>query len=54
MTPLCLLLPALLLFLIGAEIRMRVEEKLLAARFGKQFRNYRRATPRWIPFLTPR
>lgn len=37
-------------FLIGTEIRMRVEEALLAAQFGEQFEAYRHTVPRLIPF----
>lgn len=51
MTPLRLFIPALLLFLVGSEIRMHIEERLLASKFGEQFGDYRRSVPRWIPFL---
>lgn len=44
-----LLLPGLLLFVTGTEIRMRVEEALLESRFGDDFRSYRRAVPRLLP-----
>jgi protein-S-isoprenylcysteine O-methyltransferase Ste14 len=50
-SPLYLLLPAVLLFLIGTEIRMRVEDRMLASRFGDGFRDYQRNVPRLIPFL---
>ena len=50
-TPLTLLLPSLLLLALGTEIRVRVEEKLLAARFGDEFLEYRRRVPAYIPFL---
>ena len=50
-TPLVLLLPAILLLLIGTEIRVRVEERLLASRFGDQFLDYQRRVPAYIPFL---
>jgi protein-S-isoprenylcysteine O-methyltransferase Ste14 len=49
--PLFLFLPAVLTFLIGTEIRMRVEDGMLAARFGEQFTAYRNNVPRLIPFL---
>lgn len=42
---------ALVLFLAGTEIRVRVEDRLLAERFGEEFRQFRRATPAYIPFL---
>ena len=50
-TPLTLLLPSLLFFVIGTEIRVRTEEKLLAAQFGDEFREYQRSVPAYIPFL---
>jgi len=46
-----LLLPALALFLIGTEIRVRVEDSLLAAQFGDDFAAYKRAIPAYIPWL---
>jgi protein-S-isoprenylcysteine O-methyltransferase Ste14 len=50
-TPLTLLLPSLLFFVTGTEIRVRIEEKLLAAQFGDEFLEYRRRVPAYIPFL---
>jgi protein-S-isoprenylcysteine O-methyltransferase Ste14 len=47
--PIYLFAPAILVFLAGTEIRMRVEDRLLASRFGKQFREYQRNIPRLIP-----
>ena len=41
----------LLVFLAGTEIRVRVEDRLLAERFGEEFRRYRQRTPAYIPFL---
>jgi len=49
--PLYLLLPAVLIFLIGTEIRMRVEDRMLASRFGEQFTAYQHNVPRMLPFL---
>ena len=49
LAPVYLFLPALLVFLIGTEIRMRIEDRLLASRFGEQFESYRRTVPRLIP-----
>jgi protein-S-isoprenylcysteine O-methyltransferase Ste14 len=46
-----LFLPALLIFIVGTEIRVRTEEKLLASHFGDKFRNYKRAVPAYLPFL---
>jgi protein-S-isoprenylcysteine O-methyltransferase Ste14 len=48
--PLYLLLPAVLVFLIGTEIRMRVEDGMLASRFGERFREYQRNVPGLIPY----
>jgi protein-S-isoprenylcysteine O-methyltransferase Ste14 len=50
-TPLTLLLPSIVFFVIGTEIRVRIEEKLLAAQFGDEFLEYRRRVPAYIPFL---
>lgn len=50
-TPLWLFFIALAVFLLGTTIRIRAEEKLLAARFGEQFTAYRRFVPRLIPFV---
>ena len=41
----------LLVFLAGIEIRVRVEDALLASRFGKAFDEYRRAVPAYIPMI---
>jgi protein-S-isoprenylcysteine O-methyltransferase Ste14 len=46
-----LFLVALLVFLAGAGIRMRVENQLLAARFGVDFTEYKRLVPACIPGL---
>ena len=50
-TPLRTLLVASLIFVMGTEIRVRVEDELLAARFGEQFLAYRRSVPAYVPFL---
>jgi protein-S-isoprenylcysteine O-methyltransferase Ste14 len=39
------------LFVIGAEIRVRIEDALLASRFGEAFGAYRGRVPAYIPFL---
>jgi protein-S-isoprenylcysteine O-methyltransferase Ste14 len=49
LTPWLPLLAAVAVFLIGTEIRVRAEERLLAARFGEKFHHYRRAVPAYIP-----
>src|ERR1039457_347574 len=50
-SPLYLLLPAVLIFLIGTEIRMQVEDRMLVSRFGEQFTAYQHNVSRLIPFL---
>jgi len=50
-TPLKLLLPSIACYVIGTEIRVRIEEKLLAAQFGDEFLEYRCRVPAYIPFL---
>jgi protein-S-isoprenylcysteine O-methyltransferase Ste14 len=51
LTHLPLLLLSLGVFLVGTDIRMRKEERLLQSIFGDQFTRYRRTVPRLIPFL---
>lgn len=46
-----LLALSIVLSAIGTEIRVRIEDGLLASRFGDEFRDYRSATARYIPFL---
>jgi protein-S-isoprenylcysteine O-methyltransferase Ste14 len=46
-----LLLAGLPLFVIGTEIRVRTEERLLASQFGEHFQQYQRTVPAYIPFL---
>jgi protein-S-isoprenylcysteine O-methyltransferase Ste14 len=38
-------------FVTGTEIRVRTEERLLAGHFGKQYAEYRRRVPAYVPFL---
>jgi protein-S-isoprenylcysteine O-methyltransferase Ste14 len=49
-TPLPRFIAAAILFMIGTEIRVRVEDALLASRFGEQFQSYRRAVSAYVPF----
>ncbi|MCS6951733.1 MAG: isoprenylcysteine carboxylmethyltransferase family protein [Bryobacterales bacterium] len=42
---------ALALFVVGTEIRVRVEERLLAVCLPEEFAAYRRRLPAYIPFL---
>jgi protein-S-isoprenylcysteine O-methyltransferase Ste14 len=46
-----LFLLSLLLFVVGTEIRVRTEERLLASRFGEEFQAYKRNVAAYIPFL---
>jgi protein-S-isoprenylcysteine O-methyltransferase Ste14 len=39
------------LFIVGTEIRVRTEEKLLAERFGEEFRQYKSRVRAYIPFV---
>jgi protein-S-isoprenylcysteine O-methyltransferase Ste14 len=42
---------SVVLFTIGTEIRVRIEDSLLASNFGQQFQEYKRGVPAYIPFL---
>ncbi|WP_348267721.1 isoprenylcysteine carboxylmethyltransferase family protein [Edaphobacter paludis] len=42
---------AIVIFLIGTEIRVHVEDSLLASRFGDQFRNYQHGVSAYIPLI---
>jgi len=44
-------LVSLALFVVGTEIRVHAEERLLAARFGEQYTEYRRRVPAYVPFV---
>jgi protein-S-isoprenylcysteine O-methyltransferase Ste14 len=46
-----MLAAALVLFLLGTEIRVRAEDRLLAARFKDSFVAYRSRVRAYIPFL---
>ena len=46
-----LLVAGVVFFVIGTEIRVRSEEKLLAARFRDEFAKYKATTPAYFPFL---
>jgi protein-S-isoprenylcysteine O-methyltransferase Ste14 len=43
------LLIAIVVFVVGMVIRVRSEEKLLRAAFGKEFEEYARRVPAVIP-----
>jgi len=49
-TPLLLFVVAGILFMIGTEIRVRVEDNLLSSRFGEEFQSYRRGVSAYLPF----
>ena len=49
-TPLLLFVVAGILFMIGTEIRVRVEDNLLSSRFGEEFHSYRRGVSAYLPF----
>jgi protein-S-isoprenylcysteine O-methyltransferase Ste14 len=51
LTPVLLLVASMVVFIIGTEIRVRIEDKLLESRFGDRFRDYTRAVPAYIPFV---
>jgi protein-S-isoprenylcysteine O-methyltransferase Ste14 len=46
-----MLIPGVIFFLAGAEIRVRAEERLLADRFRDSFTAYRSRVSAFIPFL---
>jgi len=50
-TPPLLLASSVVVFILGTDIRVRAEEKLLASRFGDQFGEYQRAVPAYFPFF---
>jgi protein-S-isoprenylcysteine O-methyltransferase Ste14 len=49
--PPSLFVPAVLIFIAGTEIRVRIEDNLLASRFGAQFSNYQQHVSAYIPFV---
>lgn len=50
-TPVPLLPIAVILFVAGTEIRIRIEDRLLASRFRDEFQGYRRTVSAYIPFV---
>jgi protein-S-isoprenylcysteine O-methyltransferase Ste14 len=46
-----LLITGVVCFVIGTEIRVHAEEKLLTARFGEEFARYKATTPAYFPFI---
>ena len=51
LTPPPWLLIATLVFVIGTEIRVRIEDRLLASRFRDEFQGYQRTVSAYIPFV---
>jgi protein-S-isoprenylcysteine O-methyltransferase Ste14 len=51
LAPWWLFVPSILFFIAGTEIRVHIEEKLLAAHFGEQFLEFKRRVPSYIPFI---
>ena len=50
-TPLVELAVALAVFVVGTEIRVRIEDRLLESQFGERFREYRNKVPAYLPFV---
>jgi protein-S-isoprenylcysteine O-methyltransferase Ste14 len=50
-SPWPLLLAAIVVFLVATEIRVRVEDQLLAAQFGESFRSYQKSVAAYISFV---
>lgn len=50
-TPKWLLLSAIVIFIAGTEIRVRIEERLLSSSFGDQFLDFKRTVSAYIPFV---
>ncbi len=50
-TPIPLFAAATVVFLIGTEIRVQIEDRLLRDRFGESFTRYRHSTAAYVPFL---
>jgi len=42
---------AVVLFVVGTEIRVRTEDKLLASRFGNEFSEYQKRVSAYLPFV---
>jgi protein-S-isoprenylcysteine O-methyltransferase Ste14 len=51
LTPLPILFAGLIVCVIGTEIRVRVEDRLLRERFGDGFRRYQNSVAAYIPFI---
>jgi protein-S-isoprenylcysteine O-methyltransferase Ste14 len=49
--PLWRLAIAIVIFIAGTEVRVRIEDGLLRSRFGEQFEEYRRSVRAYIPLV---
>jgi protein-S-isoprenylcysteine O-methyltransferase Ste14 len=49
--PLWLFTAATVVFLTGTEIRVRIEDRLLAERFGEAFADYQCSTKAYVPLI---
>ena len=50
-TPALLLLIAVVVFIVGTEIRVRIEDALLLSRYGELAREYQRSVSAYLPLL---
>jgi protein-S-isoprenylcysteine O-methyltransferase Ste14 len=50
-TPVPLLMMATLVFVVGTEVRVRIEDGLLESCFRDEFRSYQRSVSAYIPFV---
>jgi protein-S-isoprenylcysteine O-methyltransferase Ste14 len=51
LAPWYLFAPAVVLFLVGTEIRVRIEDRLLESKFGEEFLTYQGQVPAYIPWV---
>jgi len=42
---------SIVVFLVGTEIRVRTQDRLLAARFGREFRTYKNSVSAYLPLV---
>jgi protein-S-isoprenylcysteine O-methyltransferase Ste14 len=50
-TPWLLFLVSTIVFISGTEIRVRIEENLLASRFGERFHQYQKSVAAYVPYV---
>lgn len=50
-TPWLFFVLSIALLIGGTEIRVRIEDKMLASHFGERFRQYQRRIPAYVPFM---